>query len=352
MIDVRRVREGKKVFVKAYKRMKRPELLKDLDELVAKDEQLRKLQYDLDLLKAKRNQYSEEINKAKKAGGKVDAVLKKVKTVSVKIKKQSEKYDKVRAEVRDLADALPNLIHEKVPYGKDDSGNVQLKIWGKKPKFTFPVKNHVELLEGLDAVDFDASAKAAGNGFYYLKGDFALLNQALLQFGIAHMRKAGFQYVEVPLLLRKDVLLAGADAEALEQSIYDVEGEGLSLIGTSEYSLLAMHKGQVLTDLPKTYFSYSMCFRKEIGSHGINEKGLWRTHQFNKIEQFIFCSKEDSWTWYDKMMKVSEELFQALELPYRVLEICTGDLARWKARSADIEVWRPTTNDYGEVTSF
>ncbi len=351
MIDIKLVRENPELFRKNYRRRKEPGLLKKLDELLKRDEKFRKVKVELDKLRGSRNKLSQEINELKKKGKSVDSVLKKVKALPGKVRKKEEEYEKVEKQVLDLLIVLPNLMHEKVPYGKDDSENVQIKKWGRKPKFNFPVKNHVELLEDLGAADFDASAKSTGNGWYYLKGDFALLNQALIQFAINHMKKKGWTYVEPPLMLRKDVLSAAVDVNEFKQTIYSIDGEDAALIGTSEHAILGMHAGQVM-DVPKTYFSYSMCFRKEIGSHGINEKGLWRTHQFNKVEQFVFCSKEDSWKYYDEMLKISEEIFQALELPYRVLEICTGDLAIWKGRSADIEVWRPTTKEYGEVTSL
>ena len=269
--------------------MKRPELLTKLDQLVVSDVQLRKLQVELDKLKSSRNSLSQEINKLKKAGKSADAVLKKVKALPAKIKKAEEKYANLEEEVCKALNELPNLIHDSVPYGKDDSKNVEIKTGGKIKEPKFPIKNHVELLEALDAVDFDASAKASGNGFYYLKGDFALLNQALIKFVIDLMASKKYTYIEPPLLLWKDVLMGATDTESFAASIYEVEGENQALIGTSEYSLLAMHQGGVLRkqDLPKKYFSYTICFRKEIGSHGINEKGLWRTHQFNKDRKSV-----------------------------------------------------------------
>ncbi|MBI5798065.1 serine--tRNA ligase [Candidatus Woesearchaeota archaeon] len=352
MLDIKLVREHPEQFKRAYQRMKRPELLQKLNDLVEKDISLRSLKGDLDTLRGQRNVLSQEINTLRKAGKNTDAVLKKVKALPEEIKKTEEEYVVLESEVHGLLHTLPNLIHDKVPYGASDKDNVEIKKWGKIPKFLFPVKNHVEILEALGAVDFDASAKSTGAGFYYLKGDFALLNQALIRFTIDHMVRKGFSYVEPPLMLRKEILFAALDKAAFEQSIYTIDGGDTCLIGTSEFSLLGMHAGEVLKELPKKYFSYTMCFRKEIGAHGINEKGLWRTHQFNKVEQFIFCTKEDSWKWYDLLLQNTEEIFQALELPYRVIEICTGDLAIWKARSADIEVWRPTTQGYGEVASL
>ncbi|MBR9702745.1 serine--tRNA ligase, partial [Candidatus Woesearchaeota archaeon] len=199
-----------------------------------------------------------------------------------------------------------------------------------------------------------------GSGFYFLKGDLALLNQALIQFAINKMLAKGYNYVEPPLMVRKHILDAAMDTEGFEETIYTVGKEEekpenqLCMIGTAEHVILGIHEGETIEaeKLPLKYAGYSMCFRQEIGSHGINEKGLWRTHQFNKVEQFIFCLPEQSWELYDELMKNSEEILQELKLPYRIVEICTGDLALWKARSHDVEIWRPTTGEYGEVMSL
>ncbi|HIH14833.1 MAG TPA: serine--tRNA ligase [Nanoarchaeota archaeon] len=331
--------------------MKKPELLTQFKELVEKDKQLRLIQIELDRLRSQKNTLSQEINILKKAGKNIDAVLKKMKELPEEVKKKEEEYTAFQERVTELLHTLPNIIHDKVPYGKSDKDNVEIKKWGKIPKFSFPVKTHVEILEALDAVDFDASARATGNGFYYLKGDFALLNQALIHFVQDYMVKKKYTYIEPPLMLKKDLLFKSIDAKSFEQSVYSIEGEDTALIGTSEFSMLTMYFDRII-DLPKKYFSYTMCFRREVGAHGINEKGLWRTHQFNKVEQFIFCKPEESWKFYDELLKNTEEVFQALELPYHVIELCTGDLSVWKARSADIEVWRPTTQAYGEVASL
>src|SRR3989344_2521768 len=287
MIDIYLLRENPSLFEKSYTRMKRPELLT----------QLRLIQNSLDRLRSQKNILTQEINTLRKAGKSIDIALNKMKDLPAEVKIKEEEYASVFERVQELVKTLPNIIHEKVPYGENDKNNVEIKKWGKIKKFDFPVKTHVEILEALDAVDFDASARVTGNGFYYLKGDFALLNQALLQFVIEH-----------PLMLKKDVLFRSIDPKAFEQSVYCVEGEDTCLIGTSEYSLLAMYSDKIIVELPKKYFSYTMCFRKEVGAHGINERGLWRTHQFNKVEQFIFCKPEESWKFYDELLKNTEEV--------------------------------------------
>ena len=249
---------------------------------------------------------------------------------------------------------LPNILSKETPIGKDTSENKEIKKWGKIQKFKFPIKTHVELIENLDLVNFDVSARVAGTGFYYLKKDLAHLNQALIRFAIDFLKKKDYEYIETPLMLNEKAIFASMDKAAIQNSVYSIKDEDLNLIGTAEQSLLAMHTGDTNPEdkLPKKYFSYSMCFRKEIGAHGINEKGLWRTHQFNKVEQFIFCKPEDSIKLYNELLKNSEQILQALNLPYRVLEICSGDMGDWKYRSADLEVWRPTLKEYGEVMSL
>lgn len=354
MIDINLIREKPELVKENIKRKFQSEKLKLVDEVRKLDEQWRKLKYNEDKLRSDRNKISRKINELKKAGKKADKEMKTAKEIPEKIAKSEEKRNELEDKINVIMMKIPNMIHKSVPSGKDDSENVEIRKWGKIPKFSFPVKNHVKLIEGLDVGDFDASARVSGKGFYYLKNELAILNQALIRFGIEFMKKKGYEYIETPLMLNEKSVFASMDRQAIEESVYSIEGEDLNLIGTAEQSLLAMHSGDAIpeSELPKKYFSYSMCFRKEIGAHGINEKGLWRTHQFNKVEQFIFCRPEDSEKLYDELLKNSEEILKELELPYRVLQLCTGDLADWKYQSADLEVWRPTTNAYGEVVSL
>ena len=327
--------------------------LKNLDNLLKNDAKWRKLKKEVDDLKHKRNTLSEQINQAKKQGKDIKKFLAEAKKIPGLVDKKDKEANLLLQEVKKDLMQIPNIIHKSVPLGRDESGNKVIKKWGKPKKFDFPVKNHVKLVEGLGIADFETSAKTTGAGFYFLKGELALLNQALIKFAIDFMKKKGYQYVETPLMLKKKVLSVALDLPEFEKSIYEIKGEDLALIGTAEHSILAMLMGAQIPEheLPKKIFSYSMSFRKEIGSHGIHEKGLWRTHQFNKVEQFVFCKPEESEKYYDELLKNSEELFQALDIPYRILEFCSGDLSLWKSRSADLEAWRPTTKDYGEVGS-
>ena len=356
MIDIKLIRENPELVEKNIKRKGQNEKLVLLDKVIKLDEDWRAVKFEADNLRKNRNVISEQINQAKKNKDekKAKEFIQKAKKIPEEIAELDQKDNKLAEEISEIMNQLPNFFSLNVPIGKDASENVEIKKVGKHGKFNFPVKNHVELTENLGVADFEASAKVSGKGFYYLKNELAILNQALIMYARDFLGKKKYEYIETPLLLNEKSIFASMDKAAIEQSVYSIKDEDLNLIGTAEQSLLAMHSGDVINewDLPKKYYSYSMCFRKEIGAHGINEKGLWRTHQFNKVEQFIFCKPEDSEKLYDELLKNSEEILKGLELPYRVLEICTGDLADWKFRSADLEVWRPTTKEYGEVMSL
>ena len=354
MIDIKLIRENPELVKENIKKKFQNKKLLLVDEVKKLDEEWRKLKYDEDGLRSERNNISKEINQLKKQKKDASELIKKAKKIPGKIERVQVRRKKLEEKIKEIMYKIPNIIHKSVPIGKDDSENVEIKRVGKIRKFNFPVKNHVELIEILGLGDFDASAKVSGKGFYYLKKELALLNQALIRFAIDFMQKKGYEYIETPLMLNEKSIYASMDKEAIEESVYSIEGEGLNLIGTAEQSLLAMHSNDTMkeSELPKKYFSYSMCFRKEIGAHGINEKGLWRTHQFNKVEQFIFCKPEDSEKLYNELLKNSEKILKELELPYRVLQLCTGDLADWKCQSADLEVYRPTTKNYGEIVSL
>jgi len=356
MIDIKLIRENPGLVKENIKKKFQDEKLPLVDKIIKLDKTWRALKVEADSLRAERNKISKEISEAKKAKDekKASKLLKEAKKIPDKIAEIESKMDSFQKKINELLLKIPNIISKDTPIGKDETENVEIKKVGKIPKFDFPVKNHVELIESLGLADFEASARVSGNGFYYLKGDLALLNQALIRFAIEFMQKKGYQYIETPLMLNEKSIFASMTKEEIANSVYSIKDEDLHLIGTAEQSLLAMHSNQTIPEkeLPKKYFSYSMCFRKEIGSHGINEKGLWRTHQFNKVEQFVFCMPEDSEKLYNELLKNSEEILKELNLPFKVIEICSGDLADWKYRSADLEVYRPTIQDYGEVMSL
>jgi seryl-tRNA synthetase len=356
MLDIKFIREHPDIVRENIKKKGLEDRLSILDSLLKIDVQWRAEKKLLDDTRKERNAISEGINAAKKAKDEAKAaeLLAQAKAIPEKVKKIEETALTLETEMNILLLKIPNLIAPEVPKGKDASENVEIKKKGIIRSFDFPVKNHVELLEALNLINWNASARVAGSGFYYLKGDLALLNQALLRFTIEKMAEKGYIYIEPPLMLTEQAIFASMDKAAIEQSVYSIQGENLHLIGTAEQSLLALHAEDAIpeSELPKKYYSYTMCFRKEVGAHGINEKGLWRTHQFNKVEQFVFCKPEDSIELYDELMQNSEDILDALELPYRIIELCTGDLSDWKYRSADFEVWRPTTESYGEIMSL
>ena len=356
MIDIKLIRENPNLIKANIKKKFQNEKLKLVDEVKKLDNQWRNIKFKADRLRAERNKISKEINRLKKVKKDKEAneLIKRAKIIPNKIKDIESKTKNLEKKIKNTLSQIPNIMHKSVPKGKDESKNKVIKKSGKIPKFKFKPKNHVELLENLKVVDFDASAKVSGTGFYYLKGELALLNQALIQFAIDFMKKKKYIYIETPLMLNEKTIYASMDKKAIEDSVYSIKGEDLNLIGTAEQSLLAMHLGKTIkeSELPKKYFSYSICFRKEIGSHGINEKGLWRTHQFNKVEQFIFCKPENSEKLYKELQKNAEEILKKLQLPYRIIEFCSGDLSDWKHRSADLEVYRPTTKGYGEIISL
>ncbi|MEM4259561.1 MAG: serine--tRNA ligase [Candidatus Pacearchaeota archaeon] len=354
MLDIKLIRENRGLVKENLKKKFQDEKIPLVDEVKELDEKWRKLKTEADALRAERNRISKEINEAKKSGQDARDLLKKAKLIPDLIDKVEKEAENLQDRITEIMLKIPNIISDYTPIGKDSSENKEIKRVGRIPEFKFPIKNHVELAEKLEIADFDASAKVSGNGFYYLKNELALLNQALIRFAIDMMTKKGYEYIEPPLMLNEKSIYASMDKKAIEQSVYDIKDEDLHLIGTAEQSLLAMHAGQTFreAELPKKYVAYSMCFRKEVGAHGINEKGLWRTHQFNKVEQFIFCKPEDSSKFYNELLKNSEDILKALKLPYRVIEICSGDLSDWKHRSADLEVYRPTTQKYEEVMSL
>lgn len=353
MIDITLVREHPEMVKATLEKKFQTAKIKVLDEARKKDAQWRTLKTEADQLRADRNKISKEISEAKKQGKSVASILKKAKEIPEEIAKLEVKTSKLEEEIRELLMQLPNVMHSSVPLGKSDAENKVIETIGKPKKPSFEVKNHAELLESLGLADFNASAKTSGAGFYYLEGEVALLNQALIQYAISTMIKKGFKYVETPLMLRKEVVHNVVDLHDIKNQIYKIEDQDLYLIGTSEHSLIGRYVDTILNEkqFPIKQTSYSMCFRKEIGSHGIDEKGLYRTHQFNKIEMVVVCKPEDSMKQYEEMKAITIELFKGLGIPIRVLAICSGDLGDLKHVQVDIEAWSPRKESYFEVAS-
>ncbi|MFH1456474.1 MAG: serine--tRNA ligase [archaeon] len=353
MLDIKLFRENPDVIRENLRRRKDDEKLKWIDEVIKNDQKAKKIKSELDSLRSSRNSLSQQINKLKKEGKSVKKVLIEVKTVPARIRTLEVGYAKLQEKIIKRLLSFPNIMHESVPYGRDDSENVEVKAYGKKPNFTFKLKSHVEVGENLGVLDFDESAKIAGAGFYYLKSDLALLNQALINFARDKMVKKGFVYMEPPLMMRRKSYEGVTDVEDFENVMYKIEDEDLYMIATSEHPLVAYYMNSFVKpeDLPIKLVGYSICFRKEIGSRGIDTKGIWRTHQFNKVEMVIICNPEESWNLHEEMKKISEEVLKDLKLPFRVVNICTGDLGIVAAKKYDMEVWRPRLEKYGEVMS-
>jgi seryl-tRNA synthetase len=248
---------------------------------------------------------------------------------------------------------IPNIIHESVPLGKDSSENIELKKIGEPKIPAYEIPHHSEIAENIWGVDFDSARETSGNGFYYLKGDLALLHSAVLTFARDYMVSKGFEFTIPPFMIRKAVVEGVMSFEEMEAMMYKIEGENLFLIGTSEHSMIGkfINKTIFSKELPLTLTSYSPCFRKEVGAHGIEEKGLFRLHQFEKQEMIVICEPEDSYKWYEKMLQFTVDVFKALEIPVRVLSLCSGDLADLKTKSADVEAWSPRQKKYFEVGS-
>ena len=354
MIDIKLIRENPELIKENIKKKFQSEKLPLVDKIKKKDEEWRDLKTEVDKLRHERNKISLEISEAKKSSKNPSALLKKAKLIPAKIESIEKKSLKLEEEIKENLLKIPNIIHKSVPIGKDASQNIEIKKIGVIPKLKFHPKSHIEIAEKLGLADFDTSAKISGNGFYYLLGDLALLNQALIRFGIDIMLSHKFTYVETPLMIRKNILSGVYSAEEIDQMSYKIQDEDLYLIATSEHPLIGMFINKVLRkeELPKKLSSYSMCFRKEVGSHGINEKGFFRTHQFNKVEMVVVCKPEESYKIYEEMLNISIEIYKKLGIPTRILECCSGDLSNLKAKSCDLEFWSPVEKEYKEIGSL
>ncbi len=353
MLDIHLLRENPKILLKDLKKRKDTEKIGWVKDLLEKDEAWRKATQQVEKLRAKRNQLTVTIVKKKKAKEDTKKEIKQAQALPKKIKALEEKQEKLKKQIDTYLYKLPNIMHKSVPYGKDDQDNVQLHTWGKTTKKKFPLKSHQEIGEKLNVLDFESSAKIAGNGFYFLKGDLALLNQAIIHFAIGHLTKKGYSYIEPPLIMNTKTYKGVTDLEAFNDVLYKIEGQDLHLIATSEHPLVAQFANQTIQQscLPIKLVGYSMCFRKEVGSTGVDTKGLFRTHQFNKVEQVIVCEPKDSWKLHEELLKNAESMLKKLKLPYRVVNICTGDLGIVAAKKYDIEVWMPRQKKYREAMS-
>ena len=325
----------------------------DLEGLIESDQKRREFIIKTDELRKKKNQVALTISEKKKAGEDISGILEEMKKVSEELTKLELEQNNVEKKYLKLASSIPNLIHESVPIGKDDESNKEVKKWGDIPEFDFKIKDHIDISEDLDLVDLERAAKVAGARFYYLKNDLVRLNQALINFGLDFLREKGYSVVQPPYMINRESMEGAVIADDFEEVIYKIDNEDLYMIGTSEHAMAAMHSKEIIEgkDIPKKYAGISPCFRKEAGAHGRDQKGIFRVHQFDKIEQFIFSKPEDSWKEHEKLLAIAEEFYQKLKIPYRVMLLSTGDTGNISAKTYDIEAWMAGQNAYREIVS-
>ena len=355
MIDIKFLRENPDVVKENIKKKFQMHKLELVDQVLELDEKNRKLKLKGDDLRMKRNSLSSEIGNLMREGKKEEA--EKIKLEVKEINDELENNEKLETEysekVTEIMMKIPNIMHESVPIGEDDSKNVENEKFGEPVVPDYEIPYHTDIMESLSGIDLDSARRVAGNGFYYLTGDIARLHSAILSYARDFMINKGFTYCIPPYMIRSDVVTGVMSFEEMDAMMYKIEGEDLYLIGTSEHSMIGKFKGQILnkSDLPYTMTSYSPCFRKEKGAHGIEERGVYRIHQFEKQEMIVVCEPEDSYKWYDKLWNYTVELFRSMDIPVRTLECCSGDLADLKAKSVDVEAWSPRQQKYFEVGS-
>ena len=355
MIDIKFLRENPDVVKENIKKKFQDHKLILVDEVIDLDVKSRQAKLNGDNLRAERKNLSNQIGSLMQAGNRDEAekVKTQVNEINEKLEENEKLENKYAEEIKTRMMKIPNLMHESVPIGKDDSENVENEKFGEPvvPKYEIPY--HADIMESLCGLDLDAARRVAGNGFYYLVGDVARLHSAILSYARDFMINKGFTYCIPPYMIRSDVVTGVMSFEEMDAMMYKIEGEDLYLIGTSEHSMIGKFKEQILdkANLPYTMTSYSPCFRKEKGAHGIEERGVYRIHQFEKQEMIVVCEPEDSYDWYEKMWNYTVELFRSMDIPVRTLECCSGDLADLKAKSVDVEAWSPRQQKYFEVGS-
>lgn len=355
MIDIKFLRENPDVVKQNIKNKFQDSKLPLVDEVIEFDKKSRAVKQEADQLRANRNKFSKQIGALYGQGKKEEAEeMKKLVTEQGDRLAELEKQEaELQEEVTSRMMVIPNIIDKSVPIGKDDSENVEVKRYGEPKVPDFEVPYHTDIMERFDGIDLDSARRVAGNGFYYLMGDIARLHSAVISYARDFMINRGFTYCVPPFMIRSDVVTGVMSFAEMDAMMYKIEGEDLYLIGTSEHSMIGKFKDQMLKeeDLPYTLTSYSPCFRKEKGAHGIEERGVYRIHQFEKQEMIVVCKPEDSMKWYDKLWQNTVDLFRSMDIPVRTLECCSGDLADLKVKSVDVEAWSPRQKKYFEVGS-
>ncbi|HII38531.1 TPA: serine--tRNA ligase [Candidatus Micrarchaeota archaeon] len=351
MLDIRFVRKNPDAVRSDLKKRGDKQKLNWFDELLELDEQQRALQQQADNLRADRNKTTEKVKLLKKQGLDATHALKEAQEIPEKIRRKDEEREKTAEKVRHYLMRLPNLLHESVPIGKDDSENETIREWGGKAIPCDEPKSHVDLLQSLELADLERAARISGARFYFLKNELVLLDYALQRLALDTLYKKGFTLLEPPHLMSRKPYEGATDLSDFENVMYKIEGEDAYLIATSEHPVVAMHAGEILDELPLKYAGVSPCYRKEAGAHGKDTKGIFRVHHFNKVEQVVFCKPEDSWKLHEELLANAEDFFKKLEIPFRVVNICTGDIGTVAAKKYDIEAWMPAQGTYREVVS-
>ncbi len=355
MLDLKFVRENPDIVKQNIKNKFQDRKLPLVDEVIALDEENRKVKQEAEALRAERNKLSKQIGALMGQGKKEEAeeVKKQVNAEAARLEELTAQENKLEEEIKSRMMLIPNIIDPSVPIGKDDSQNVEVERFGEPVVPDFEVPYHTDIMESFNGIDLDSARKVAGNGFYYLMGDIARLHSAVIAYARDFMIDRGFTYCVPPFMIRSNVVTGVMSFEEMDAMMYKIEGEDLYLIGTSEHSMIGKFIDTILPEdkLPQTLTSYSPCFRKEKGAHGIEERGVYRIHQFEKQEMIVVCKPEDSKEWYDKLWKNTVDLFRSLDIPVRTLECCSGDLADLKVKSVDVEAWSPRQQKYFEVGS-
>ena len=355
MIDIKLIRENPELVKENIRRKFQDQKLVLVDEVLELDKKNREAKLNGDNLRSDRKKTSEQIGQLMKAGQKDEAekLRQEVQKINSALEENEALEEKYSNEIKERMMKIPNIMDASVPIGKDDSENVEVQKFGEPTKPDYEIPYHADILDTFNGLDKESAGRTSGMGFYYLVGDIARLHEAMLAYARDYMINNGFTYCIPPFMIRSDVVTGVMSFEEMDAMMYKIENEDLYLIGTSEHSMIGRFKDQIIkkSDLPITMTSYSPCFRKEIGSHGLEERGLYRVHQFEKQEMIVLCEPEDSMNWYNKMWKLSVDLFRNFNVPVRQLDCCSGDLADLKAKSCDIEAWSPRQQKYFEVCS-
>ena len=355
MIDIKFLRENPDIVKENIKKKFQDHKLPFVDEIIELDKKNREAKQNGDKLRNERKTLSSQIGTLMQNGKKEEAekVKSEVQAINKKLDENEKMEEQFSMQIKEKMMKIPNIIHPTVPIGEDDSKNVDIQKFGEPVVPDYEIPFHGEIMEALGGLDLDSARRVAGNGFYYLLGDVARLHSAVLTYARDFMINKGFTYCIPPYMIRSDIVTGVMSFEEMDAMMYKIEGEDLYLIGTSEHSMIGKFKDQILnkSDMPYTMTSYSPCFRKEKGAHGIEERGVYRIHQFEKQEMIVVCEPEDSWNWYDKMWSYTVEFFRSMNIPVRTLECCSGDLADLKAKSCDVEAWSPRRKAYFEVGS-